>query len=88
MPRCRCLFVEVRLPDPVRVEVATSPPLVVGVTRSDAVPVFGGDYTVTPGDEAQTIPCAGLRMSTDITINPVPSNYGRISWNGSTLTVS
>lgn len=82
------LLINVSVPPPPAVAVETSPPLSVGITREDAVPAFSGEYTVTPGDEAQTIPCAGLRMTSNITINPVPSNYGRIVWDGSTITVS
>ena len=58
------------------------------ITRTDAVPAFDGDYTVTPGDAVQVVRCAGMRMSTDIIVTAVPSTYGRVGWNGSTLTVS
>ena len=84
----RNLQVEVRLPPAPGVSVETSPPLSVDITRTDAVPAFDGDYTVTPGDAVQVVRCAGMRMSTDIIVSAVPSSYGRISWNGSTLTVS
>lgn len=49
---------------------------------------YTGAYEVTPGDEAVTLSTAGLNMSADVVVNPIPSNYGKISWNGSTLTVS
>ena len=49
---------------------------------------YDGDYTVTPGDEAVILETAGLVAVDNIVINPVPSGYGRITWNGSTLTVS
>lgn len=49
---------------------------------------YTGEYTFTPSDQTQTIPIAQLTASEDITINPIPSNYGLITWNGSTLTVS
>lgn len=49
---------------------------------------YTGEYVFTAGDEAQEIPTEGYRMLHNIVINPVPSNYGLITWNGSTLTVS
>lgn len=49
---------------------------------------YEGEYTFTPGDEAQTVPVEGYRMKHDITINPIPSNYGKITYNGAILTVS
>ncbi len=49
---------------------------------------YEGDYTVTPADTTQTIPIAGLVATEDIIVEPIPNNYGLITWNGSTLTVS
>lgn len=49
---------------------------------------YEGDYIFTPSDEEQVVPTANLRLANDITINPIPNNYGRISYNGSVLTVS
>lgn len=49
---------------------------------------FEGEYIYTPTDEVQTIEINGLRATDNITINPVPSNYGLITWDGATLTVS
>lgn len=49
---------------------------------------YTGPYSVTPSPEAQTLNTNGLRMTDNITIEPIPSNYGLITWNGSTLTVS
>ena len=57
---------------------ATQPPL------PDTYP---GPYEVTPGEAAQVLGTAGLLMDGDVTVGPIPSNYGRIAWNGSTLTV-
>lgn len=49
---------------------------------------FQGDYEYTPSGETQTIEIEGLRATRNIIINPIPNNYGLITWNGSTLTVS
>lgn len=51
-------------------------------------PSYTGSYTVTPSAETQTLETAELYMTGNITINPIPSNYGLITWNGSVLTVS
>ena len=51
-------------------------------------PAYEGDYTITPSAEEQILVTRNLRMTDNITINPIPSNYGLITWNGSTLTVS
>ena len=54
-----------------------------------AVPViFDGSYEYTPSAEEQTIPIDGMVAEQNITINPIPSNYGLITWNGSIITVS
>ena len=50
--------------------------------------VYEGPYTFTPSSEEQVISTNGLMMDGDVTINPIPSNYGLITWNGSYLTVS
>ena len=56
------------------------------------LPVFPEQYdgptTITPGPEAQTLATAELVVPADIIIEPIPSNYGLITWDGATLTVS
>lgn len=49
---------------------------------------YHGAYEVTPTEATQTLPTEGLMMNNDVTVKPIPNNYGRISWNGSVLTVS
>ena len=49
---------------------------------------YTGPYTFTPAASPQIVPTSGLRMIDNVTINPVPSDYGHISWNGSVITVS
>lgn len=62
------------------------------LTLSEAFDAAGqpyrGEYTVTPTQYAQVLETAHLKLSENITVNPIPSNYGLITWNGSTLTVS
>ena len=51
-------------------------------------PDYDGETTFTPSAETQVIPTSHTVLLSDITINPIPSNYGLITWNGATLTVS
>lgn len=51
-------------------------------------PPYTGDYEVTPTQQTQTFPTYGKLMTGNFIVNPIPSNYGLITWNGSTLTVS
>lgn len=58
------------------------------VIRYADVPTYYGEYTVTPSDVEQTLMTRELKMQDNVTINPIPSDYGHISWNGSVITVS
>lgn len=48
---------------------------------------YEGSYEYDPSEETQTIQIEGLTGRQNIIINPIPSNYGKIVWNGSTLQV-
>ena len=54
----------------------------------DGYPEYTGPVEITPTRETQVLHTALKSVMTDITINPIPSNYGLITWNGSVLTVS
>lgn len=49
---------------------------------------YHGDYEFTPSSEQQTIRTAGLVLEENIIIDPIPDNYGLITWDGSVITVS
>ena len=51
-------------------------------------PVYSGPVEITPTTETQRVETDSFYMQSDIIINPIPSNYGLITWDGSTLTVS
>lgn len=51
-------------------------------------PTYEGETVIEPNQSIQTLQTAGRVLLTNITVNPMPSNYGLITWNGSTLTVS
>ena len=48
---------------------------------------YSGDYVFTPTQYQQTVPVKDKLARANIVINPIPSNYGLVTWNGSTLTV-
>ena len=51
---------------------------------------YSGEYEFTPTRSTQTVGTAGLLLSQNITINPIPSSYGSVSQDGTThvLTIS
>jgi hypothetical protein len=51
-------------------------------------PAYEGDYAVTPSSSEQVLHTNGLRMTGDITVAPIPQNYGLVTWNGAFLTIS
>lgn len=51
-------------------------------------PTYEGAYEVTPGDEAVTLETEGLVMEHDVIVSAIPSNHGKVTYDGSTLTVS
>lgn len=50
--------------------------------------VYHGTYSVTPSGVAQVLATAGMALREDVTVEPIPSNYGLVTWDGSVLTVS
>lgn len=66
---------------PVAITVVT--PIVASVIQN-----YDGSYEFTPSADEQTVQTRGKRLTQDITINPIPNNYGLITWNGSIITVS
>ena len=76
--------------NPFRASLATQEAFGAGFGEVIKIPqtdYFDGPYEYTPADTQQTIEIQGLAASQDITINAIPSNYGKISWNGAILTV-
>lgn len=58
----------------------------------EGVPIYPQPYTgvmeVTPSAEEQVLLTKGLMMTDHVHVNPIPSNYGLITYNGSIITVS
>ena len=49
---------------------------------------YRGGYEVIPSRSQQVLQTEGLMMDADVVVQPIPSNYGLITWDGSTLMVS
>lgn len=49
---------------------------------------YEGSYEFTPSTAEQTISTANKVLDQDIVIQPIPQNYGLITYNGSYITVS
>lgn len=72
-----------------KIEGSETIPLEVGVvTEMSGYPEYEGSYEITPSTSVQTLSTANRHTVADFIINPIPQNYGLITWNGSTLTVS
>lgn len=50
--------------------------------------LYTGEYEFIPSGEQQTIQINGRMAERDITIKPIPHNYGLVAWNGAFLTIS
>lgn len=49
---------------------------------------YEGEYNITPKTTAQMLETADKLMKGNIVINPIPKNYGLITYNGFGITVS
>ena len=52
------------------------------------VPAYGGPYEFTPTREVQIAYTGGKLATQDITINPIPRNYGLVTYQGNIITIS
>lgn len=71
--------------------VETNIPIQIGVETpvvASTVPEYDGEYDITPGSAAQVFQTNGKKITHDFIVEPIPSNYGLITWDGSTITVS
>lgn len=60
----------------------------VTVIREGTFPAYTGATEITPSQETQTLNTANKSVYQNIVVNPIPSNYGLITWDGSKLMVS
>lgn len=66
-------------------EVSTDSKIVINKIGSDP---YEGEYVITPSGAMQILEIKNKTAAQNITIQPIPQNYGLIAWNGSILTVS
>ncbi len=52
------------------------------------LPAYTGSYSVTPTASTQTLSTANLRMTADLEVEPIPSDWGHIGFDGSVITVT
>lgn len=50
-------------------------------------PIYDGATTATPTQGRQVFRTGGKKLLEDFTVEPIPSNYGLITYNGFELTV-
>lgn len=59
-----------------------------GELSEPLMPKYSGKYQFTPSASAQVIRIKDKTATKDIVIEPIPSNYGLVTYNGSFLTIS
>ena len=64
-----------------------TPDKVLKVAEYD-LPIYDGITEITPSHDTQILQTSNKALTRNIVVNPIPSNYGLITWNGSVLTVS
>lgn len=87
------MIVELHVAEDVRTSLRVAQdapfPLNVGAdVYAVGVPEWEGGYEVVPTTAAQVLPTTGYRFAQDFTVGAIPQNYGLITYNGSTITVS
>ena len=69
-------------------EVVVQTDVVNTINVAERVPTYDGSYEFTPSDSEQVIEIEEKKATANIVINPIPEGWGKITWNGSILTVS
>lgn len=49
---------------------------------------YNGPCVVTPSSDTQTLYTINKNMTQNVVVEPIPSNYGLITWDGHKITVS
>ena len=58
------------------------------ISNSALIGAYDGSYNITPSQNEQLLNTKNKMLTENIIVSAIPSNYGLITWNGSTLTVS
>ena len=74
---------------PIKVETITAlKPLTNGSIMITEAPVYEGPDRITPSAEPQILKTDGFGMVGDIIVDPIPKNYGLITYNGFSLKIT
>lgn len=70
--------------------LSSGPTISADLTIPSAVGVdpYQGEYRITPNRQTQTLNTSGKYLQNNVVVEPIPSNYGLITYNGSIITVS
>ena len=79
---------EVLLPVAVAVSAVNLPMQVAASYQMREGEIYDGPYEFTPSQETQMVSTAEKLLLENIVINPIPSNYGLVTYNGSIITIS
>ena len=85
--RCGCVVRVIERDQRMSVRAPDERVRVVQQGGSSGVP-YDGPYEATPDRDAQVFATSGKVMREDFVVQPIPSNWGLITWDGSVLTVS
>lgn len=58
------------------------------IGTAGSAPLYEGPYEVTPTRETQTLLTADKQCFTNIVVNPIPPEYGLVTYDGSVMTIS
>lgn len=58
------------------------------VAIRESYPAYEGPTEITPTTQTQVLQTEMKTVTSNITVGPIPQNYGLITWDGSVLTVS
>lgn len=83
---------------PIQIETNTSAEITLTTPRKQGITIevngggggepYPGPYEVTPTRETQVLRTAQKMAQRNIVVNPIPHDWGHITWDGSVLTVS
>lgn len=94
MPKCCCNLEMTIDESPILIDIDIGENHAIEMGFSDAImvrpePITLQDKTVTPTDYAFEVRAdEGYTALGSVTVGAIPSNYGKVTWNGLALTVS
>lgn len=60
----------------------------ISMGAGEIVEEYDGPTSIVPSDREQVLETKNLKMKENIVIEQIPSNYGKIEWDGSRLRIS